>query len=201
MKRIASVASCIAAFGCNGPGDVGDAQAPDANGNDALADVADASTDVATTDAVLPDASGCPHAGQGASMCNTLPSSQVVPVTCTTPPPALGGTIVDGYYLLTAASWDTSSFDGGACPQSETHKSTIEVCGNVFEWLEQDTVNSTYRGSQTFSTNGTALTFTEFCPSLHGPTDIFPYTATPTTLTIHLTYPNGVVLVLTSTKQ
>src|SRR6266496_4022748 len=145
MKRTASIAACILAAGCNGPDDVGDAQAPDANGNDALADVAETSTDVATSDVVLPDASGCPHAGQGSSMCNTLPSSQVVPVTCATPPAAAGGTIVDGYYLLTAASWDTSSFDGGACPQSETHKSTIEVCGNVFEWLEQDTVNSTYR--------------------------------------------------------
>ena len=113
-------------------------------------------------------------------------------------PTAQGGTIVDGLYYLTSADW-FSQPDGGGCFTNQTRRDTIEICGNVMLWLDIDTVNSSYDGNMTFTTSNNAITVTPYC-SGGGPA--MPYTATSTTLTIELDYPNnGPKLILGLTRQ
>lgn len=159
----------------------------------------DASSD--ETSAPPVDASSCVYneAGKGApGYCNNLPESNVVNIGCaSTVPVAQGGTIVDGLYYLTSADWVSKS-DAG-CFTNQTRRDTIEVCGNVMLWLDLDTVNSSYDGNMTFTTSNNVLTVAPYCSGGSPP---MPYTATSTTLTLELDYPNnGPALILTLTRQ
>lgn len=160
---------------------------------DAIFD-ADANADV-DADAGF-DASAC--ADYDAKVCSALTPSPIVSVTCADVAPAAGGTIVDGYYLLSSAVFNTAKNDGGCLANNDTHKDTIEICGNFMLFLDVDTQNSSYSAGLTFTTKGTTLTTTEVCG---GSGDDFPYTATATTLTIYLDYSSTSELVLTLTKQ
>ena len=205
-------------LGCDGSISVDDASAPDA-ANDVTVDVTttDTSTFDATKDAIAdassdeaaaakdatPDASACIYneAGKGnPGYCNNLPESNVVNVGCLTTalPVEQGGTIVDGLYYLTSASWYFPP-DAGSCSPNQTRRDTIEICGDVMEWLDVDTVNSSYDGNMTFTTSNNEISVTPYCSGGAPP---MPYTATSTTLTIELDYPNnGPALLLTLTRQ
>jgi len=171
------------------------------------AGVVDATTpEAATKDATSdetsapPDVSACTYAEAGGGYCNTLPVSNTVYVACVAslPPTENGGTIVDGLYELTAATIYANGNDGG-CSQNQTRRDTIEICGNVMLWRDVDTVNSTYDGNNTFTTSNNTLTITHFCSGGAPP---MPYTATSTSLTVELDYPNnGPALVLTLARQ
>ncbi len=207
------------AVGCDGAIGTDDASTADASndvGYDATTDVMpadatldtwafDASSDETSappTDAGTPDASACIYneAGKGnPGYCNNLPESNLVNIGCVSSlPAAQGGTIVDGLYYLTSADW-VSKADGGGCFANQTRRDTIEVCGNVMLWLDLDTVNSSYDGNMTFTTANDAITVVSYCSGGSPP---MPYTATSTTLTVELDYPNnGPTLLLTLTRQ
>ena len=181
--------------GDDSPADATVEAATDASGD---AQPLDAAGDVGDADAgVVIDASGCMDFDAKVSSCNTLPPSPLVDVGCAAVPAAAGGTIADGYYLLTSAVVNTAKNDGG-CPTGETRKDTIEICGDVLLWLDLDTVNSSYSAALTYTTSGTNVVMKGFCG---GSGDTYPYTATPTTLTLYLDYSPTNELVLTLTKQ
>lgn len=172
------------------------------DGSDDVAAPSDAATDAGMgTDALVVDASGCPHAAEaGAMKCNTLPTPTKVPVGClANPTPPSGGALADGLYLLTQADWDATNVDGG-CPANQTHGGAIEICGNVIEWFDLDTVNSTFNGAFVFSAGATQLQLAQFCPGAATPYSV-GYTSNGTDLVLSLTYPNGPTLVMHLTRQ
>jgi len=153
----------------------------------------------AKADAPVPDASGCSYSSD-AGQCNSLPSPTKVAVGCaSSPPPPSGGTVVDGVYVMTQADWDSSNFDGG-CPANQTHGATLEICGDVLEWSDLDTTNSSFVGSFVFAPNGSQLPLTQFCPGASAPYSV-GYTASGTDLWLWLTYPNGPTLRMHFTRQ
>jgi hypothetical protein len=171
--------------------------APMDAGADAIADAKpDGDADADADAGVGFDASAC--VDYDAKVCSTLTPSPIVSVGCANVAPAAGGIIVDGYYLLTSAVFNTAKNDGGCLAKNDTRRDTIEICGNFMLFLDVDTQNSSYSAGLTFTTNGATLSTTHACGGSGGD---FPYTATSTTLTIYLDYSSTSELVLTLTKQ
>ena len=156
---------------------------------DAAADAADAS------DAAI-EAPSC--ADFDAQACAALPQSALVNVMCASVAPPAGGTIVDGYYLLTSALWNTAKDDGGCAVTTQTRRDTMIVCGTYMQILDFDENNNKYAAGLSFSTNGTTLTTTHICGGIGG---TYPYTATATTISLYVDYSQTAELVLTLTKQ
>ena len=106
-------------------------------------------------------ASSCPLNRDFAPPCNALiPSGPPVTSTCSTtaPPPAEGGTPVDGVYELETATWY------GDCQDTQTVQSTWLVCGDLWDVAVASNAMVT-RTNYTSAEQGTAVTLNPICVS------------------------------------
>ncbi|MGO8992792.1 MAG: hypothetical protein ACLQVI_05660 [Polyangiaceae bacterium] len=110
--------------------------------------------------------------------CNTVQNVDPTPVTGTCPagaqPVGVGGTVVDGTYVLTAQVRYADAGCGG------TFQSTMIVQGGC---CERTDLSGTlpFESNSTFQTTGNVLTRATTCGLVEPPAT---YTATPTTITI-----------------
>jgi hypothetical protein len=116
-------------------------------------------------------------------VCNALVlTGAAVTPTCTTGtmPTGQGGTIVDGTYVLTAATYYTAS----DCP-TDPMMETIELAEGCFQ-ASTGPPPLTTTGSETFTIAGSNITFTRTCFQVdagHGATVVDNGPATPATFT------------------
>lgn len=93
-------------------------------------------------------------------------------------PPAAGGVIADGTYVVTSATLYTGP-GGASGPTSQKVRMTIAIVGPRAESISDDVGRVS-----TLSTVGNELHSTTSCPGTG--TDVVEFTATPTSLTIHM---------------
>ena len=130
----------------------------------------------------LGGAGGCGSDATPGPACNTLrndgPAVSVMASTATAPAPA-GGTIVDGTYVLTAATGYAIS---PAVIPTTTLSAVMQIAGSTMQ--QAGTINGEERRyTSTLATSGTSVTTTDTCPAADSNT--YRYTATTTSLRIY----------------
>jgi major membrane immunogen (membrane-anchored lipoprotein) len=156
VALVVAMAAMVAVTACGSSATAPDAGPADADASDAPADAGD--------------------------NCNGLaPLGPLVTATCDTgaPPPATGGTIVDGTYLL------SESHFFGTCAASMLGE-TLVISGGKIESLAIDAGGAVLRKSLSYTASGSGTTMveTQTCPLSVVAT--IRFSATPTTLTIYL---------------
>jgi hypothetical protein len=141
-------------------------------------------TDSSTTDTSTTACTAFPDAG---ASCNAIvqggtdktPTAHVAAL-----PDGTGGTIADGRYYLTGFDTYTGSALGGV-----TLKQTLELCGGVGQFVNDEPGKPTRHKSFTFAPAGNAPNVTTTCSTEVPDTNIpySSYTATPTTVTFYST--------------
>lgn len=93
-----------------------------------------------------------------------------------------GGTIADGTYLMTSAT-----YYGMNCPQPEQDRNEWLVCGTTWQTVQESTATGAPKDNW-FDLNVTATGTTLQLQGVCGFTQSisFPYDATPTTLTLYV---------------
>jgi hypothetical protein len=103
-------------------------------------------------------------------------------------PPPLGGTIVNGIYIIAS-----ETYYGATCPASETDRPRWLVCGTTWQTLQDSTTSGGTEmiNADNFNVtqNGTALTLQGVCGVTSSYT--FGFSAAPTTLTLYIGTPNS----------
>lgn len=110
-------------------------------------------------------------------------------------PTGTGGTIADGRYLLTG--FDTYT---GSALVGVTLKQTLEICGNVGQFVNEEPGKPIAHKSFTVAPTGVAPNVTTTCSTEVPDTNIpySSYTATPTEVTF---YSTTFIFSVTYTKQ
>jgi len=135
---------------------------------------------VACSDAVA-DAAVSGDAEAGKPACNALVNLGTdVPILteAAVPPPAMGGAIADGTYVVTSATLYTGP-NGASGPSGKSVRMTVAIAG-----MRGDSVLDDMNRSATFVIAGTKLKSTATCPGTG--TDEVDYSATPESLTLYL---------------
>ncbi len=142
------------------------------------------------------DSGGMPEGGGSCSptppdgaACNSLePEGALVPYVCLggTMPTPVGGTIVDGKYVLMS-----SAFYGTPCPAPEQDRDTWYVCGTNWQAVQENTLGTGMPMVHTYDANVTptgtsSLSLQITCGTGMVETIMFQYDATPTTLTLYV---------------
>jgi hypothetical protein len=135
-----------------------------------------------------PSMSTCNPTPPDGAACNSVSvSGPLVPLQClqATVPTPIGGTIVDGTYVLTS-----SAFYGATCPMPEQDRDTWLVCGNNWQTAQELTAGTSPPALRSLNlvvtpatTTGLSLQFT--CGNALA-TVMIGYDATPTTLTLYV---------------
>jgi hypothetical protein len=119
--------------------------------------------------------------------CNSLTASgPVVTLECSaaTLPAPTGGTIVDGTYTMTSAT-----FYGPDCPATEQDQNTWLVCGSTWQTVQVSNTEGQGTTVNTFDLNvlksGSSLRLQVTCGGSNEML-IFPYSATATTLSLYI---------------
>jgi hypothetical protein len=184
--------------------------AADSGGRDTTAqsDASDATDASDVSDA--PDSSAVDAHDSGALIgdggtCNAIvqqgPANVNVITSTTAPAAALGGTIADGTYVLTAATQHNAAGTNGEVAGS-FGKVTRELAGNVLQSVGTTSVQ-TKRATETVAVNGTTIDLTAVCafPPVMGAFAVpTTFTATATTLTLYQDLSGGVVVEQVYTK-
>ena len=134
---------------------------------DAAVDV-DAAGDAATADAGRPQCNALANVAEDVS----------IVASPTAPPPADGGVIADGVYVVRVATLHTG-VGGAAGDTGKTVKMTVKVSG-----AQVESVFDGVTRSATIVVDGATLRTTSTCPSQG--TDDVAFSATPTTLSLYL---------------
>ena len=124
----------------------------------------------------LSQACGSDTASPGPA-CNTLvndgPTVSLMLSTATAPP-ATGGTVVDGTYVLSGA---TAYTNGGVTAPPTSFRAVMQIAGNIMQQV--GTFNGAeQRYTSTFSTSGSNVTTMDTCPAPKTATHQFIATAT-----------------------
>ena len=133
----------------------------------------------------------CTMAADAGAMCNTLTNTAVDVVLAPTGmaiPTGTGGTIVSGRYTLTAFK----SYTGSLLPAGQTLRQTLEVCGEVAQYVGNDKGKPEIHKTFTIKPTGTAPNINAVCSSPM-PDVAIPYasyTATSTQITFYSTMYN-----------
>ena len=165
---------------------------------------ADAGTASDSAPAASADASASDAASDAATVfigdggaCNTIaqqaPNDVKLLTSASTAPAPAGGTIVDGTYVLTAATqYDPGGMDGVWI--GSFNKMTREIAGTVIQLIQTTpTVPvQTKNGTQTMAVNGLDMTVTPTCQfpvvaAKYALPETFRFTATATGLTLYAT--------------
>jgi hypothetical protein len=101
-------------------------------------------------------------------------------------PTPIGGTIVDGTYVLMS-----SSFYGTPCPEPEQDRDTWFVCGTLWQAVQENTLGTGTAMTHWYDANVTpmgasTLSLQITCGTPMIETIMFQYDATPTTLTLYV---------------
>jgi hypothetical protein len=127
--------------------------------------------------------------------CNTLvPPTSSVTVQCQTAQPVpvpTGGTILDGTYVMTSATYYA---DGAACPAPEVDNTMWLVCGTSWQTAQISAVTGqtpyTLVANATVVPSGNTLGITLTCGSTAAPIT-FGYDASGNTLRLHINGPTA----------
>lgn len=171
------------ADGANHPGN--DAIAPGDDEADATGPPPDASIDVYET-----GSGSCTPSPPDGGACNSLvPPASSVAVQCQTaqPVPApTGGTILDGTYVMTSATYYG---DGAACPAAEVDNTMWLVCGTSWQTAQISAVTGqtpyTLVANATVVPSANTLAITLTCGTTVAPVT-FGYDASGNTLRLHI---------------
>lgn len=141
------------------------------------------------SEAPSPDAGGARDTAEGESggstcsaLVNVAPEVQIV-AESSDPPPATGGAIADGTYVARNATIYTGA-GGTSGPTGSTLQMTVAIAGSLSE-----TVTNGVASSSKMTTSGNQLTYETTCPAER--VSHVEYSATPTSLTIHLVDSKG----------
>lgn len=147
----------------------------------------DTSVDAAA-DARAPDAAdGDAGAGGACHDLVNVGTNVVFTAEASPPPTPLGGTIVDGTYVLTTATLYTGT-GGASGPTGDTRSMTMRITG-----ARGDSIFDGVARTAQFAVSGTTMTSTSVCPESGG-TRTDGYDATPTTFAVHLGGSQGVLV-------
>jgi hypothetical protein len=138
----------------------------------------------------MPEGGGtCSPTAPDGGACNSLePEGALVPYVCLggTIPTPIGGTIVDGKYVLTS-----SVYYGNPCKPPENDRDIWYICGTVWQAVQENTPGTgtavTYWYDANVTPTGPAsLSLQITCGTPTITTIMFQYDATPTTLTLYV---------------
>lgn len=97
-------------------------------------------------------------------------------------PTPKGGTIADGTYVMTAAT-----YYGSTCPAPEQDRNKWLVCGTTWQTVQENNTNGTTTDhwyDLNVTSSGTMVQLQGVCGFTQSIS--FPYDATPTTLTLYV---------------
>lgn len=105
-------------------------------------------------------------------------------------PPPLGGTIVNGVYVIAS-----ETYYGATCPGPETDRPRWLVCGTNWQTLQDSTLGGGTEmiNADNFNVtqNGTTLTLQGVCGVPMTTSYTFGFSATPTTLSLFIGNPSA----------
>jgi hypothetical protein len=142
----------------------------------------DAVTNDVGTPSPATDASSGDGFDDGPQACNMLTNiapTVAIPNANSNPPAPQGGTIVDGIYAMTAATFYTGP-EGPFGPSGVSAQITVQIQGSTVQIVSSE--QSPKHANATIVRSNTTMTTTDTCPD--SKVQVVGYTATPTSITV-----------------